>query len=199
MEYNRNVLKRKMNRVIKYLDKYNLSNDEKVKELLNITPLLKNYYDDEINSFSEHANYQIKRIRSKQDILDKIINLSCKLGTLREPKEKWTKEVIVLFLLRSFNAYDFKKRKYDKESKLKIASDFSVSEIRLTDQVNYFVNECLNEDKYGLLLDDLIQVSKLIKWKYRFLYNEKDRKEFNIDTVERSRDRKIISKLFYDL
>lgn len=190
-----------MDRVIKYLDKgrYEFENDRKINEILEVAPILKSYIDLERSNFSAHANYQISRLRKKQDILENIIKISCKSEQLREPKERWTKEVIVLFLLRSFNAYNFNKKKYDKDLKSKIANEFSVSEIRLTDQVNYFVNETLNEDKYGLLLNDLIPVSKLIKWKYRFLYDEKERKEFNIDTVKCTRDRKIISKLFYEL
>lgn len=125
----------------------------------------------------ENSNIRLNEINyNKQNEIEILLNLlvnNCSLYVLRKPKEKWTKEIIVLFLLKCFSIYDFTKMRYISAHEKEIIGDiFSVNEIRLSDQINLFVNQTLKEDKYKILENQLISREVLLKWKYRHLLKE---------------------------
>ena len=82
-------------------------------------------------------------------------------------------------LIKTFNSYDFKKARYDISKKEAICTQYSINPVRLTDQVNFFINNSIksyfdpNEnDKYKLLSDKLFSIYDLFKWKYRSIIKE---------------------------
>ena len=143
-------LERMMERVCIYLNKFNneygqkLSYKEKGEKIILHTPCLFHIFDKmrSENKDLENENTNLKsQIDDNKYYLDILIN-KCTLYILRKPKEVWTREVISLFLLKSFNIYNFEKCRFSSMHEKEIVADcFSVNEARLTDQINLFVNQ----------------------------------------------------------
>ncbi|WP_299996559.1 hypothetical protein [uncultured Clostridium sp.] len=173
-------LERMMERVCIYLNKFNneygqkLSYKEKGEKIILHTPCLFHIFDKmrSENKDLENENTNLKsQIDDNKYYLDILIN-KCTLYILRKPKEVWTREVISLFLLKSFNIYNFEKCRFSSMHEKEIVADcFSVNEARLTDQINLFVNQILKENKYNIK-DTLISEKDLLRWKYRLLLKE---------------------------
>lgn len=116
----------------------------------------------------------------------------------RQPGDKWTTEMVALFLLKVFNAYDFDKLKYIMEDKLVIEKQFAIDQIGISDKVNLFMNETLKTDKYNLLIYGLVTREQLLKWKYRSLIKESNRSKFDFKKEGLNKeDEEIVMKLFY--
>lgn len=177
-------LEKMMKKVFKYLDRFRnifgqrLDYKEKSEIVISNTPPL-NHVFDKLKSKNQELEEENKILVNKlEDInleLTYFLNLlanSCSLYILRRPKELWTREIVTLFLLKSFEEYNFEKCRFSSIHKKEIIADcFSVNEIRITDQVNLFVNQILKENKYNIK-DVLISEEKLLKWKYRLLLKE---------------------------
>ena len=177
-------LEKMMEKVCIYLNKFKneygqrLNYKEKGEKIILHTPCLFHIFD-RLKSNSkvlEEENSKLKTSINENNIelnnfLDILINKST-LYTLRKPKEVWTRETVALFLLKSFSIYNFDKCRFISTHQKEIVADiFSVNEIRITDQVNLFVNQILKENKYNIK-DALIPEHQLLRWKYRLILKE---------------------------
>lgn len=192
---------RKLEKVLRkgniYLEKLNLSKEEKITRLLKGFPVLKDEMaikeDDKRKEVMklEAANIILKDSRSR--FLEIIITNN---ESLRKQGDKWDTEMVTLFLLKAFKAYDFDKLKYIMKDKLVIEKQFLIPQLGITDKVNLFINETLKTDKYNILSLGLISRKQLLRWKYRSLIKESEREKINLDSLNKE-DREIIINLFY--
>lgn len=181
--YNSKTFKRLLNRPINYIKKRLTTKVGQREFVLTLRDL--NYFDNISLSFINDYGKIIERVFNTIDYTDRVI---------RPHGEKWTSNDVTDLLLKVFDAYDFEKLRYNMDKKLIISKQYSVNQVRLTDQVNLFINEALDgNDKYNIL--SVIDKSELVKWRYRNLVKE------NLNEVdlpyfpEEYRD--MISLLFY--
>lgn len=177
----RNILKleRLLNKTYGHLEKFTdefgnkLGALQKADEMIEHCPAL-GYRFEKLEREKDDLSEENDKLRHKLDskrweldsFLDILVNNSS-LYILRQPKELWKREIIALFLLKSFSIYDYKKCRFrSMEEKQKVADVFSVNQIRLSDQINLFVNEILR-GKYNLT--ELVPEAYLLRWKYRLI------------------------------
>lgn len=192
---------RKLEKVLRkgniYLEKLNLSKEEKITRLLKGFPVLK----DEMAIKEDDKRKEVMKLEAANIILKdsrsrflEIITTNNEL--LRKQGDKWDTEMVTLFLLKAFKAYDFDKLKYIMKDKLVIEKQFLIPQLGITDKVNLFINETLKTDKYNILSLGLISRKQLLRWKYRSLIKESEREKINLDSLNKE-DREIIINLFY--
>lgn len=197
MDFKQRKLEKILRKGNEYLQKLQYSNEEQLIQLSRSFPALKDQLairdkqqKDEINDLESRATME----NTIKDNLLKILIQS--KGTLRSANDKWTTEMVCIFLLKVFDSYDFDKLKYIMEKKLVLEDQFLISHLGISDKVNFFVNETLKTDRYFLLKYNLISKEQLLKWKYRALVKESERKSFDLDKLNEE-DKVIIQKLFY--
>lgn len=199
MNFKQRKLEKLLGKTNCYLEKSNLSGGEKVEKLLNSFPVLK----DEIAIKEKYQRRDLEKLEIQKAIMKTSRSYLMDIVTTnkeyyRQPGDKWTTEMVALFLLKVFNAYDFDKLKYIMEDKLVIEKQFAIDQIGISDKVNLFMNETLKTDKYHLLVYDLVTREQLLKWKYRSLIKESNRSKFDFKKEGLNKeDEEIVMKLFY--
>lgn len=192
---------RKLEKVLRkgniYLEKLNLSKEEKITRLLKGFPVLK----DEMAIKEDDKRKEVMKLEAANIILKDSRSRFLEIITtnnesLRKQGNKWDTEMVTLFLLKAFKAYDFDKLKYIMKDKLVIEKQFLIPQLGITDKVNLFINETLKTDKYNILSLGLISRKQLLRWKYRSLIKESEREKINLDSLNKE-DREIIINLFY--
>lgn len=192
---------RKLEKVLRkgniYLEKLNLSKEEKITRLLKGFPVLK----DEMAIKEDDKRKEVMKLEAANIILKDSRSRFLEIITtnnesLRKQGDKWDTEMVTLFLLKAFKAYDFDKLKYIMKDKLVIEKQFLIPQLGITDKVNLFINETLKTDKYNILSLGLILRKQLLRWKYRSLIKESEREKINLDSLNKE-DREIIINLFY--
>lgn len=192
---------RKLEKVLRkgniYLEKLNLSKEEKITRLLKGFPVLK----DETAIKEDDKRKEVMKLEAANIILKDSRSRFLEIITtnnesLRKQGDKWDTEMVTLFLLKAFKAYDFDKLKYIMKDKLVIEKQFLIPQLGITDKVNLFINETLKTDKYNILSLGLISRKQLLRWKYRSLIKESEREKINLDSLNKE-DREIIINLFY--
>ena len=192
---------RKLEKVLRkgniYLEKLNLSKEEKITRLLKGFPVLK----DEMAIKEDDKRKEVMKLEAANIILKDSRSRFLEIITtnnesLRKQGDKWDTEMVTLFLLKAFKAYDFDKLKYIMKDKLVIEKQFLIPQLGITDKVNLFINETLKIDKYNILSLGLISRKQLLRWKYRSLIKESEREKINLDSLNKE-DREIIINLFY--
>lgn len=192
---------RKLEKVLRkgniYLEKLNLSKEEKITRLLKGFPVLK----DEMAIKEDDKRKEVMKLEAANIILKDSRSRFLEIITtnnesLRKQGDKWDTEMVTLFLLKAFKAYDFDKLKYIMKDKLVIEKQFLIPQLVITDKVNLFINETLKTDKYNILSLGLISRKQLLRWKYRSLIKESEREKINLDSLNKE-DREIIINLFY--
>lgn len=192
---------RKLEKVLRkgniYLEKLNLSKEEKITQLLKGFPVLK----DEMAIKEDDKRKEVMKLEAANIILKDSRSRFLEIITtnnesLRKQGDKWDTEMVTLFLLKAFKAYDFDKLKYIMKDKLVIEKQFLIPQLGITDKVNLFINETLKTDKYNILSLGLISRKQLLRWKYRSLIKESEREKINLDSLNKE-DREIIINLFY--
>lgn len=192
---------RKLEKVLRkgniYLEKLNLSKEEKITRLLKGFPVLK----DEMAIKEDDKRKEVMKLEAANIILKDSRSRFLEIITtnnesLRKQGDKWDTEMVTLFLLKAFKAYDFDKLKYIMKDKLVIEKQFLIPQLGITDKVNLFINETLKTDKYNILSLGLISRKQLLRWKYRSLIKESEREKINLDSLNKE-DREIIINLFY--
>ena len=192
---------RKLEKVLRkgniYLEKLNLSKEEKITRLLKGFPVLK----DEMAIKEDDKRKEVMKLEAANIILKDSRSRFLEIITtnnesLRKQGDKWDTEMVTLFLLKVFKAYDFDKLKYIMKDKLVIEKQFLIPQLGITDKVNLFINETLKTDKYNILSLGLISRKQLLRWKYRSLIKESEREKINLDSLNKE-DREIIINLFY--
>lgn len=192
---------RKLEKVLRkgniYLEKLNLSKEEKITQLLKGFPVLK----DEMAIKEDDKRKEVMKLEAANIILKDSRSRFLEIITtnnesLRKQGNKWDTEMVTLFLLKAFKAYDFDKLKYIMKDKLVIEKQFLIPQLGITDKVNLFINETLKTDKYNILSLGLISRKQLLRWKYRSLIKESEREKINLDSLNKE-DREIIINLFY--
>ena len=192
---------RKLEKVLRkgniYLEKLNLSKEEKITWLLKGFPVLK----DEMAIKEDDKRKEVMKLEAANIILKDSRSRFLEIITtnnesLRKQGDKWDTEMVTLFLLKAFKAYDFDKLKYIMKDKLVIEKQFLIPQLGITDKVNLFINETLKTDKYNILSLGLISRKQLLRWKYRSLIKESEREKINLDSLNKE-DREIIINLFY--
>lgn len=197
MDFKQRKLEKILRKGNEYLQKLQYSNEEQIVQLSKSFPALKDQLairdkqqKDEINDLESRATIEAN---IKSNLLKILVKSK---GTLRSANDKWTIEMVCIFLLKVFDSYDFDKLKYIMEKKLVLEDQFLISHIGISDKVNFFVNKTLETDKYLLLKYNLISKEQLLKWKYRALVKESERKSFDLDKLNEE-DKIIVQKLFY--
>lgn len=192
---------RKLEKVLRkgniYLEKLNLSKEEKITRLLKGFPVLK----DEMAIKEDDKRKEVMKLEAANIILKDSRSRFLEIVTtnnesLRKQGDKWDTEMVTLFLLKAFKAYDFDKLKYIMKDKLVIEKQFLIPQLGITDKVNLFINETLKTDKYNILSLGLISRKQLLRWKYRSLIKKSEREKINLDSLNKE-DREIIINLFY--
>lgn len=197
MDFKQRKLEKILRKGNEYLQKLQYSNEEQIVQLSKSFPALKDQLairdkqqKDEINDLESRATIEAN---IKSNLLKILVQSK---GTLRSANDKWTIEMVCIFLLKVFDSYDFDKLKYIMEKKLVLEDQFLISHIGISDKANFFINETLKTDKYLLLKYNLISKEQLLKWKYRALVKESERKSFDLDKLNEE-DKIIVQKLFY--
>ena len=122
---------RKLEKVLRkgniYLEKLNLSKEEKITRLLKGFPVLK----DEMAIKEDDKRKEVMKLEAVNIILKDSRSRFLEIITtnnesLRKQGDKWDTEMVTLFLLKAFKAYDFDKLKYIMKDKLVIEKQFLI-------------------------------------------------------------------------
>lgn len=89
------------------------------------------------------------------------------MDAVHKPGDVWSIDTIVGMIRKYMECRDKSTGRYDPSVKRNIAYQYGIEEKSISNRVNFYINDALKDDKYGLISKNYFTREELIIWKYR--------------------------------
>ena len=134
-----------------------------------IDKLIKDLSQEELDTAmnSYQLNHGPSRLMPIPPRKMELVKPEVNMDAVHRPGDVWSVDAIVGMIRKYMKCRDKSTGRYDPSVKRNIAYQYGIEEKSISNRVNFYINDALKEDKYGLISKNYFTREELIIWKYR--------------------------------